>query len=216
MHVNAVREASTSPLGSSRKVSEASAEHHGDTDSGGDGLPLDAHADSDPAPPNDAGSHVKSTLVTVRDADGGPHEGARRCLAEPPRRRELLAAAGIPVVDLGGPAGAAQAAGTDDLAASMQELREAILDRCGFLGVRSVSQCRRRRSRGTTYRYAAVLALTVDGLPCTSLEQDMLRDLAHIFITSGLLPSFRQGRLYVTNAEGTCVVNLQLCPSRQG
>jgi hypothetical protein len=97
----------------------------------------------------------------------------------------------------------------------MQELREAILDRCGFLDIQSVSHYRRRRSRWATYQYAAVVALTINRLPCMSLENALLQDLASILSTSGLPCSFRAGRLYVMNAEGTCVVHLKLHASHQ-
>jgi len=98
----------------------------------------------------------------------------------------------------------------------MQELREAILCRCGFLDIRSVSHCRRRRSRWATYQYASVLNLTIHGLPPTILENALLQELASLLSTSGLPASLRAGRLYVMNAEGTCVVHVQLHPSRLG
>jgi len=100
------------------------------------------------------------------------------------------------------------------ISASMRELRQAILCRCGFLDIQSVSHCRRRRKRGDLYQTA--FTLTIDDLPPAILENELLQYLASMLSTSGLPSSLRAGRLYVMNAEGTCVVNLRLHPSRPG
>jgi hypothetical protein len=98
----------------------------------------------------------------------------------------------------------------------MQELRETIMHHCDFLNIQDHSCRRRRRARGATYQYASVLTLFIPGLAHVHVERALLEALENILSNSGLPCQLQAGRLYVNNAERTCVVHIQLRPSLLG
>lgn len=98
----------------------------------------------------------------------------------------------------------------------MQELREAIMHHCDFLNIQDHSYRRRRRARGATYQYASVLTLVIPGLAHVHMERALLEALEKTLISSSLPCKLQAGRLYVNNAERTCVVHIQLRPSFLG